>query len=57
MVDLFLDTYCYFQLINFLYPGNVNHTILLQSKYWLSADIQVHFETVLYLAEVFKILC
>ena len=43
-----------FQLINFLYPGNVNYTILLQSKYWLSANIHVSFDTLLYLAEVFK---
>ena len=54
---LFLDTYCYFQLINFIYSGNVNYTILLQSKYWLSANIHVSFDTLLYLVEVFKILC
>ena len=56
-VGLFLDSYCYFQLIYFLYPGNVNYTILLQSKYWLSANIHVSFDTLLYLIEVFKILC
>ena len=45
IVCLFLDSYCYFQLINFVYPDNVNHTILLQSKYWLSANIHVSFDT------------
>ena len=53
-VSLFLDSYSYFQLINFLYRGNVNYTILLQSKYMLSANRQVSFDTLLYLAEVFK---
>ena len=37
-----------------LYPGNVNYTILLQRKYWLSANIHVSFETLLYLAEDLK---
>ena len=56
-VGLFLDSYCYLQLINFLYPGNENYTKLLQSEYWLSAKIHISFDTLLYLAEVFKILC
>ena len=51
-----VSVYCYFQLINFLEPGNVNYTILSQSKYWLSANIHVSFDTLLYLAEVFEIL-
>ena len=56
-MGLFIDSYCYFQLTNFLYPGNVNYTILLQSKYWLSENIHVNFDTLLYLVEVFQILC
>ena len=56
-MGLFPDSYCYFQLINFLYPGNLNYTILLQSKYWLSANIHVSVNTLLYFVEVFKILC
>ena len=57
MVGMFLDSYCYFQLINFLCLGNVNYTMLLQSKYWLSGNIHVSFNTLLYLVEAFKILC
>ena len=54
-----MDSYCYFQLINFLYSGNVNYTINLYtcSKYLLSANIHLTFDTLLYLAEVFNILC
>ena len=55
MEGLCLDSYCYFQLINFLYRGNVNDTILLQSRYLLSTNSNVSFDTLLYLAEVFKI--
>ena len=44
-VGLFLDSNCYFQLINFLNPGNVNYTVILQSKYWLPANIHVSFDT------------
>ena len=56
-VGLLLDSHCYFQLINYLYPGNVNYILLSQSTYWLSADIYVSFDSLLCLAEVFKILC